>query len=335
RIAGNGGYCDADIGLETLADCGVPGPALEARLSRPYDVAVAPDGTVYYSDWYFGVYSIDADGFIRVVAGGNYEDRCADLPGDDWANCALEGVATELYVYPNGIDVGPDGALYIADIGWGQSIARVTPDGIVTTIVGATNGADRETDPACRQEGVPASRACLVPFDVAVGPDGTIYALDFDYVDGMINRRTIRVVEIGADGLWKVVFDHRRDLDPTVHLVAGTRLAVGQDGMLYLAGYENNWRIHLIDPRSRTVWPIAGTGERVVNAAPAGNAALVTDLTEPYAVAVGPDGLVYFGDGTVIRRVAPVNPGLGAGFYVLSSDDGRQLYEFDAHGRHL
>src|SRR5690606_16802122 len=70
-------------------------------------------------------------------------------------------------------------------------------------------------------------------------------------------------------------------------------------------------------------------------AAPAGNAALATDLTEPYAVAVGPDGLVYFGDGTVIRRVAPVNPGLGAGFYVLSSDDGRQLYEFDAHGRHL
>src|SRR5690606_9545268 len=170
---------------------------------------------------------------------------------------------------------------------------------------------------------------------VAVGPDGTIYALDFDYVDGMINRRTIRVVEIGADGLLKVVFDHRRDLDPTVHLVAGTRLAVGQGGMLYLAGYENNWRIHLIDPRTRTVWPIAGTGERVVNAAPAGNAALATDLTEPYAVAVGPDGLVYFGDGTVIRRVAPVNPGLGAGFYVLSSDDGREMYEFDAHGRHL
>src|SRR5690606_20492901 len=43
RVAGNGQSCSAYYGDETLADCGVPGPARQARLNYVSDVAVAPD----------------------------------------------------------------------------------------------------------------------------------------------------------------------------------------------------------------------------------------------------------------------------------------------------
>lgn len=339
RVAGTGEVCAASMRSETLADCGIPGPATQARFNYLNDIAVAPDGTVYVMDEGFAVFSIGVDGMVRHVAGSN-DDSCWDQPGSTYENCALEGKATDVYTYPYGIDVGPDGALYIADLGLASTIGRVDPDGNIATIAGTTRQSDWDDKPACRAEGTPASRACLIPFDVAVSPDGTLYVLDF-YRDPATFEETYRVVAFGPDGLLNVVFEQRAEDRGNLF---SRRLAVDARGQVYLGGapYQNQ-RIHLIDPVTETAVPIAGTGNRYDPCpdagcglvAPDGHPALATDLREPVAVAAGPDGLLYFGDYTVIRRVTPLNPGLALGHYRLASDDGAEVYEFDATGRHL
>ena len=96
----------------------------------PFDVAVAPDGSVYYPDW--GGHQIkrwDPDGTVSVVAGYNDGYSGGGYSGDG-------GLAIEAQLYhPESVAIGPDGSLYIADSG-NLVIRQVDPDGIITTIAG-------------------------------------------------------------------------------------------------------------------------------------------------------------------------------------------------------
>src|SRR5690606_1453435 len=103
-----------------------------------------PDGTVYFMDEGFAVFSVGDDSIVRHVAGTS-DDSCGDLTGSYYENCALEGIATDTHMYPYGIDVGPDGALHIADLGYASTIGRVGPDGIIATVAGTTSETDWDT----------------------------------------------------------------------------------------------------------------------------------------------------------------------------------------------
>ncbi len=103
---------DVDNGtVTTLA--GIPtsagdaiGPADQAQFYQPADVKVAPDGSIYIADTLNSCIKRLKDGEVDVVAGvcGEY-----GYEGD-------EGLATEAILnQPYGIELGPDGTLYIAD----------------------------------------------------------------------------------------------------------------------------------------------------------------------------------------------------------------------------
>ena len=96
----------AGSGVEE-GDIGEGVPAVEARLARPTDVAVGPDGTLYIADTdHSCVRKVTPDGRIHTVAGVCGQEGST---GDN-------GPATAALLWrPFGLDLGPDGTLYIAD----------------------------------------------------------------------------------------------------------------------------------------------------------------------------------------------------------------------------
>ena len=320
-------YCDWAI--ETPEACGVGGPASEARFGNIVDLAVGADGTLYFiSDWTV-ILSIAPDGILRHVA-GSADDSCWDLPGDEAVNCALEGVATETYLYPFGIDVGPDGDVYVVDLGIVLTLGRIGADGIISTAVGAPSYSWWDRDRQCAADGTAANRVCMAPLDVATGPDGTIYVLE-ELLD------VVRVIAFGSDGRLREVF-RATDLFPD-NRAGAMRLHAGQDGFLYMGTAGSSFsggdyfRVVQVDPQTGRSVLIAGTGERGRGAD--GAPALASAVYSPETVVVAPDGEVFLFDDRRIRRIGSPAPGFDLFGYSIPSGDGSQVYDFDLAGRHL
>ena len=102
------------------------GPAVAAQLIRPWDVAVDGEGNTYIADTQnHAVRRVDASGTITTVAGtGEF-----GYSGDG-------GPAVEAQLsYPRGVEVDPDGNVYISD-SLNHRIRRVDASGTITTVVG-------------------------------------------------------------------------------------------------------------------------------------------------------------------------------------------------------
>ncbi len=94
------------------------GPAREATFSRPRDIALGPDGSLYVADTgNHCVRRIDPEGFVDTVVG-----RCGEsgFEGDG-------GPATDALLWqPTGVAVDPEGALYVTD-SYNHVVRRLTP----------------------------------------------------------------------------------------------------------------------------------------------------------------------------------------------------------------
>lgn len=121
------------------------GPATEANIVAPQDVAIDPAGNVYIAD-YFGdkIWMVDSAGTIHSVAGDRYGAPVTD--GALATGVRLGG--------PRGVAVGEGGVLYIAVSG---AIYRVMPDGLIYMHVSAPG---------------------MVAHDVDAGPNGSIFISD-------------------------------------------------------------------------------------------------------------------------------------------------------------
>ena len=165
---------DPDGLIWTVAGATAPGfsgdggPATEAQLNNPKDVAFGPDGSLYIADsGNQRVRRVDPDGIITTVAGnGDLLYNGDDIPAVD------ASLST-----PVALAIGPDSSLYIATLGSGSGTAglrvrRVGPSGIITTVAGkgwyhhniehSTNDVDATTTP-------------LRPADIAVDAQGVLY----------------------------------------------------------------------------------------------------------------------------------------------------------------
>src|SRR5690606_38787353 len=91
-------------------------------------IAIAPDGDVFYG--------FDYANRIRKVQHGIRSDLI--VAGDGMPGFSGDGgPAVEASLNgPQGLAHGPDGSLYIADT-YNHRIRRVSPDGIIDTVVGA------------------------------------------------------------------------------------------------------------------------------------------------------------------------------------------------------
>src|SRR6185503_12213127 len=138
---------------------GDSGPAVNAALYQPKDVAVDATGNIYIPDWGNNrIRKVDASGVINTVAGSSTRGFSGD--GGPATAAALQ--------IPTALDIDRAGNLYIADYG-NHRIRKVSTDGTITTIAG--NGRfDASTG-----DGGPALDAS-VPFinGVAVASDGAV-----------------------------------------------------------------------------------------------------------------------------------------------------------------
>jgi RHS repeat-associated protein len=183
------------------------GSALEAQILGGDGLALAPDGSVYFTDQN-RVRKITPDGKINTIAGQGGRI----IPGGQVYGFSGDGgLATQASLhYLGDIDLDLAGNLYIADL-WNHRVRRVSNDGIITTIVG---GGYSSFDP---KEGVLASQVGLShPQDVAVRPDGVVFIGESD-----------RVSRVGTAGIYE-----------TVARISSQKISVGPDQNLYVTEYS-------------------------------------------------------------------------------------------------
>lgn len=314
RIAPDG-IISTVAGTSTRGFSGDGGPATQARLYSPADVAVGPDGSLYIADrGNYNVRKVRPDGVISTVAGnGDYR-----FSGDG-------GLATQAGMEPYGVAVGSEGELYIADRA-NSRIRRVDAAGYVTTIAGTSNS-------GFSGDGGPANQARLLsPTGVAVGAEGSIYVVD---------RGNGRIRVVSPRGLITTIagrggsggFSGDGGLALNAEFNGPYRVAVARDGSIYVSDVGNN-RVRWIGSEG-VVTTLAGNGVSAFSGD--GGHSPQASLALPEGVAVGPDGDIYIADSynSRIRRVASAMPGTATSDILMPSEDANEVYVFTGAGRHL
>ena len=152
------------------------GPASEARIDRPQQIVVDPDGNVYFADSGNNrVRRIDTEGVVTTVAGNGR----AATSGDG-------GPALSAAVWnPTGLALDDEGNLYVSQPD-DNRIRRVDRTGAIVTVAGG------RASPGFSGDGGPATRASFAnPQGLAFDEGGNLYVADTD------NRR-IRVIDRGG-----------------------------------------------------------------------------------------------------------------------------------------
>lgn len=164
--------------------CEATGPFSAGPQSNPYHVATLSGNTALVADAAGNsLLRVEKDGDVEVVAvftppvaGGG-----ASTSPADWMPLPVPGVAVPCYVQPvpTSVAVGPDGAYYVGEL------IGLTPANFGGV---ASPGLSRVWRIEAGSEGVSCpSPACTLAFtgftsviDVAFGPDGTLYVLEYD-----------------------------------------------------------------------------------------------------------------------------------------------------------
>jgi hypothetical protein len=216
---------DADGTITTVAGDGSPdshgdgGPAIEAGISSPDDVVIAPDGTLYIAESDGNrVRRVTPDGIITTYAGNGAATNAGD-----------GGPATRASIsVPDALALADDGTLFVSGA---TSVRRIDSDGTISTVAG--NGEEGWDD---KYDGKPATEAAFTDASSMVLHQGNLYLADFmDCVILKIDRAgdIHRVAGIGCAS-----FEGESTGDGGMARSAGLArpadIAFGPDGSLYI-----------------------------------------------------------------------------------------------------
>jgi RHS repeat-associated protein len=201
------------------------------------------------------------------------------------------------FFFPQGVAVGPDGSVYIADTG-NAVVRRVDASGIITTVVGMPGVQCSPITAPCG-DGGPARQAQLhSPESVALGPDGSLYIAD---------PGANRVRKVSPNGIISTVAGTGQPCAPSTaacgdggpatqaQLNQNQHLAVAPDGTLYVTDGGSH-RVRRVGTDG-IISTVAGSGNP-----PSGGCsndgvnALNACLDFPWGVAAMPDGSIEFSD---------------------------------------
>ena len=300
-------------GTGTQGHAGDGGPATAALLNNPFDIAVAANGNIIFSDTFnHCIRRVNAKtGIIGNVAGtgergfagdggpatqallnepyGVVVDRNGQIFFADRLNARVRRIdaagrittlASDGLVEPNGLALNADQTqLYIADVADHRVRVVDLATGAMSTFAGSGDAQhDGDGGPAVKA-GIFGARA------VAFAPDGSLYVMERQ--GSCIRRIRDGAIETVAGtpcvrGYTGDGGDARRAV-----FAAPKEMTVDTDGNIYVVDTENH-AIRRIDARTWIVETIAGpeTG---------------AGLARPHGAAVGPDGAIYIGDSETHR----------------------------------
>lgn len=277
---------DSPVGTGQPGGTGDGGPAVEARLNGPFDVAFDADGNLFLSDTFnHRIRRVDAStGEISTVVGSGHKGFSGD-----------GGPATEAKLdEPYGICIDQEGSLYFADRLNGR-VRKVDPSGVISTVAG--NGGDIGSG----DHGPAVSAGLVEPNGVALDPsETTLYIAD-------VAGHRLRAVDLKTGAIRTVAGTgegrHSGDDGPaSLALLNGPRaVEVGPDGTIYILERNGN-TLRSIDPASGMIQTIAGTGRKGYSGD--GGPALEATFDGPKEMAIA-DGAILIVDteNHVIRRL--------------------------------
>ncbi len=257
--------------LSTFAGSGtiglLNGPASSARFDNPRGIAIHPNGNVYVADYNSNVIRLIRNGQVSTFAGSGMDDH------QDGAGQAAA------FSTPNSLALDSAGNLFVGD---GSTIRRITPEGVVTTVAGSSNGS---------VDGPGNTATFTQVAGIAVGPDGTIY-----------------VCESGANKVRKIsppIGDPRQSSSYYVSTLAGSNYSGFVDGIGTAARLNAPYGIaldanalYVIDVFNYAIRRIAFSGEVSTVAGTGtygnldGNGNEAKFLAPLSIVSTGPDALV-------------------------------------------
>lgn len=136
----------------------INGTGTAAQFKGPYGVAVDSAGVVYVADTF--------NNSIRKVTPSGVVTTLAGAAAAGWVDST--GTAARFNA-PQDITIDSSGTLYVADTG-NHRIRKITPAGVVTTLVGSTAGS---------ANGSIGTAQLNYPYGVAVDAAGTVYVADY------------------------------------------------------------------------------------------------------------------------------------------------------------
>lgn len=268
-IAGVGGPRCPGPSIDSCLPLGDGGPAIKAALSYPTSVAVDGAGNVFIADAVNAlVRKVTPDGTISTVAGNGRSPSGPNGTGDG-------GPATNAALLPLGVATDRAGNLYVTEF---NDVRRVSPDGVITTVVQNARIITASTVDAAGNIFV----AAWICDDIAchftirkISPAGTA-----------------TVIAGAADN--PVIGTSSGDGGPALLAPLGyvSSLAVDAAGNLLLADLANN-RIRKIDGNG-TINTIGGNG--VPGYSGDGGPARQASVNDPLGLAVDAAGNVYLSD---------------------------------------
>jgi sugar lactone lactonase YvrE len=168
RIDARTGVITTVAGTGETGVTGNGGPATAARLSEPRTLAVAPDGSIFFTEPKENIVrKIDPNGIITLFAGTGK----AGFSGDG-------GPADKAQLnFNRGVNVDGAGTVWIAD-SLNQRIRKVDANGIITTAAGNGKACYYSSNNTCGDGGPAAAAGFAVPRAMEFDDAGNLFVAD-------------------------------------------------------------------------------------------------------------------------------------------------------------
>jgi sugar lactone lactonase YvrE len=254
------------------------GRGASATFNMPADLVVDAKGNVFVADMGNNcIRKISPDGTVSLFAGDPANPGWADGPG-----------ATAEFIHPQGLVLGPDGNLYVADTS-NNMIRKIAPDGTVSTYAGS--GQARLTD------GVGATAEFNQPYGITMDGSGHLLVAD-------AGNSAIRSIDLATGAVTTLAGGHpgATDGDGKAAKFNGIcRIAADPRGFLLVAD-TNNHAIRKVTSTG-TVTTVVGTlkdGKGSLMGIKLGD--LPGQVTYPSGMAIAPDGsLLALSDNCILK----------------------------------